>query len=335
MTHQLLIASDVHLDEDTADTVLRRVLPGLADAAVAHGVSDIALNGDIYELRYKVNVDLQNALRDWLIRVTGVTGRRVWFNPGNHDQVDLAGRNALEVFGDIPGVHVFTEPGANKWGFWVPYRRLGEDLRQAIPATPPPGCPPVLFLHHGLKGAWMNDNRRADEGVDPESMPAWRYVICGHYHKRQEIARTHGRAWYVGSPYQVSWHEAGQDKGYALWDPAAGELRYFNTDWGPRHHRVEAGPAGVDLSAVRPGDEVRVTAAAGVDLGGLSRALEATGAAFAVAPAAQVSQVDRMRVDATAGLRAYAMAYVDHAAPEGLDKDRLKAMFDSLAGGAP
>ena len=105
----MLIFSDLHLRDESADLVLGTILPGILKAAHEHQEKVIACLGDVLHFRYRVPAPLLNGLRDWCLKCVE-EGMELIFLPGNHDQYDLEGRNALEPLGSIPGVTVHTHP---------------------------------------------------------------------------------------------------------------------------------------------------------------------------------------------------------------------------------
>jgi len=322
----MIIFSDLHLDEDSADVVLGQILPGIFEAARRLGDPEIACLGDFWNLRYKVDVRLQNAVRDELLRwIEG--GVHIHVIPGNHDQVDVHGRNAMEVFDQlvVTGCYVYTKPTWNKHGLWLPYRKYQKDIIAALgPSRPAIPHANVLWGHCGLQHAWMNDQAQDKDGLPISAFSGFDTVILGHYHKRQKL----GNAYYVGSPRQVTAHEAGQEKGFAVWDGR--KLRFVTTEWGKRYHRIrlEKGKLTLDLSNIRPGDDVRVSTAVGIDPSVVGEKLATLGVQHTVTP--DVPPVEqRLDVAVGASLEDYAREYVN-TVPTLLDPGRLMSVFQEL-----
>jgi DNA repair exonuclease SbcCD nuclease subunit len=323
----MIIFSDLHLDVDSADVCLGHILPGILEATKQHKDKRVAFLGDFWHVRYRVVVRLQVAVRDELRR-WGDAGVSLEIIPGNHDQVDIGGRNALEVFDDLPHVRVYTEPTETKDGLWIPYRKRQEDiampLRQWREKRNGPG---VLFMHHGIRGAWMNDNRQNTEGL-PLGMFGSDTVLCGHYHKRQQIPDR--LIWYIGSPRQVSAKEVGQDKGYALWNGR--RLEWVTTQWGPRYHQLEVAKGqALDLSGVRTGDDLRIDVEDDLECQRIARALDGLNVRHTVTPKVK-SQAARISLDTTAqgiSLEDYARSYVEinHG---GLEATELWKLYEHL-----
>ncbi len=321
----MLIISDLHLTDDSAETVLGQVLPGIRQVSRETGDRHVAMLGDIFHVRYQVGVKLLNGLRDEL-----VAGHREAIKytviPGNHDQVNVEGRNALEVLGDLDNVTVYNEPTWDEHGLWFPYRKthLVAPLLHEMMARATRMAPYTLFIHQGIIGALMNDNFSNTDGLPIGMFEAFAMVICGHYHKHQYIGRNLA---YVGSPYQTKADEAGQAKGYCTWDGK--KLTHHPMDWGKRYHHL--GDNGeIDLEKVRAGDEIRGTLPSGstMNLEELAKSFEAMGAKHYIT-VEQAKLQNRLEVQDGAGLSAFAHAFVD-AVETPLDKDRLKKMFREM-----
>ena len=318
----MIIAADIHLREESEQTVLNDVLPGLYKAVLADPQMILAILGDFWHIRYRVSVRLQNVVAAWLQDI-GTAGGRVFFLPGNHDQISVIGENALEVFESMDHVKVFTNPERNEFGAWLPYRKRPEDTAEILRSWALP-LGSVIWAHIGARGAWMNNAIQDTDGIDPVLLAGHR-VISGHYHRRQ----ASGAVTYIGSPYQTKADEAGQVKGYATWEPLSSILTAVDTQWGPRYHNLTVGPDGkMDLTGVRPGDEVRALAPSGVDLGALGRELERAGIRSAITPSTEARE-GRLAVGAGATLGQYVEAYINQFAGR-LDPVKLKSIFAEI-----
>ena len=308
----MLLFSDLHLNEDSADVCLGEILPGIRQEAVDRGIRDVAFLGDFWDIRYRVVVRLLNAVRDELLKWAD-EGLDLRILPGNHDQIDIAGRNALEVFHHLPQVSVYTACTLDKDGYWIPYRKNREDLIYALTqydALAKSGRGEndagkrVLFSHHGVQGALQNDQHKDTEGLSPTFFKRFDRILMGHYHKRQTL----GSVIYVGSPRQVLRQEAGQLKGFALWNGQ--QIEWVDRFWGPRFHKARAEGGG------------------GIDQEALVKALDATGAQYVIEPEAQRNEA-RIEVKPGAGLRDFAEGYVELHRGE-LDGAELMEAYDAL-----
>lgn len=313
----MLLTGDIHLREESADVVFGEVLPGIYQEALARGEKWIVIAGDLLHVRYQVPVLIYNRLAE-VLKLWTAEGLVIVLVPGNHDQVDLAGRNALEVLAEIPGVTVLTEPCW--WGgvAWMPYRKGPEEIVRALLAllaSKPGDSSPVLFMHAGVTGAVMNEGASIydDEGVPLESLTPWTAVVCGHYHKPQRL----GNVRYLGSPWQTAADEAGQEKGIWLAPDDFGRftldsMEFLPQQWGPRYHNLEIKDGGVlDFAQFDKRDIVRVKTAAGVDPEAVGKALVQAGIEHHTVTPTVESPQERLEVAQGSPLTSYAQAYME------------------------
>lgn len=303
----MIVFSDLHLCEATANVVIGEVLPGILNAALERGDEQIAFLGDWWHVRHRIPVALQNEVARWL-RMVHRSDVSTTILPGNHDQIDEAGEHALEVFYEMPGVTVKKTPSWDRFGLWVPYRKNLEQVLAAVRIPKPEGCGDILFLHHGVQGAMLRAGVTDVDGSDPNEFEKWPLVLSGHYHAHQRV----GQVVYVGSPYQVDAGEACQAKGFVVVDarPGCKQFEFVKTNWGKRYHNIVLGKGeALDLSGIRPGDEVRVTSAPGVSVEKVSKQISDAGMVGIVTP--EVEQMEaRLQVTSEATLRDFARAYV-------------------------
>ena len=324
----MILFSDLHLKPESEQVALGEVLPGIRAACRRHDDKVVGFLGDWWHLRYAVDVRLQNAVRDELLRWQQ-DGIELIVLVGNHDQVDVAGRNAMEVFGDLPHVTVVSEPRWRDDGLWIPYRVRRQDIVAALLLPKPrASIPSVLFMHHGVRGAMMNSQVADTEGLELDLFQNFDTILCGHYHQRQQVGT---KLHYVGSPWQTKADEIGQSKGYAVWN--GGVLHYYDAAWGPRHYKVVVGSADqvVDLSMVRACDKVKIEITdAGVDAEKIARQVAAIG----VLPVIEhnVEHHVEQRLGAAGSIEEYAVRYAEMFAQEqSLDAARLIGVFKELA----
>jgi DNA repair exonuclease SbcCD nuclease subunit len=243
----MIVLSDLHLRESSED-VCFRVLDEIESLALGDD-KHIVCCGDFWHIRYQLNVRLLNRVAE-LMRRWEDLGLELDLVPGNHDQVDVAGRNALEVF-EGNNCLVWTEPGVDNLGHcgFVPYRKDRDEQLECLRAVAEE-TPAIIFGHFGIQGATMNNGQKDRDGLEvlTQLMSPRSHLVLGHYHKRQS-----GNGWeYVGSPYQTSFGEAGNACGVLHIDSG------FERAWtpievqAPTHHILKWDPAKDPEPPVRP-----------------------------------------------------------------------------------
>ena len=253
--------SDLHLTQKTAPLVFAALDELRADAEAHGGVTVLA--GDLLDQPYTAHMPIWDRLRELLWGWPG----EVYIIPGNHDMHDQeAGRHVLGGLAHQHRVKVISVPVSTKIGVMVPYihpkRDFAAALKSGMSARPMDHRVDVLWMHQGVRGAYMNRMVRDTTGLLSGDLPMWT-TISGHYHCPQNM----GPLIYCGSPYQTSFAEEGQQKGWLRWDDITEETvpkrigfefetpLHYTLDWA-RERPLEA------PDAVRPGvDRVRVRTA--------------------------------------------------------------------------
>ena len=325
----MFILSDIHLREETAAIVFGEVFPGIRKAMWDAKETHLAILGDVFHIRYSVSVDLLNRLTDFLADITLKDSVRVSILPGNHDQINVEGRNALEVLSHINGVIVHNEPVREGLAVWFPYRkpaRVEYFMASVFGDRIPIKRPDVLFIHHGIKGAWMNDGYQDPDGLDPKIFKGFKKIICGHYHKPQELGDL---IVYVGSPYQIDAGEAGQPKGYGIWDGK--KYEFVPMRWGPRYHLIDLKEGEhFDIADIDSRDEVRVTTANQKQAEEIGKLLAGPMHVRKHTVTPRVETNEARLQPANESISSYAMAYLNALASPDMDREKLAQLFQEI-----
>ncbi|KAK9831419.1 hypothetical protein WJX81_003210 [Elliptochloris bilobata] len=244
-----LVFSDLHVSTKTVDTCCQ-VLRCVREEAAARDAGVLFL-GDFWHARGALPVVALNSV---------LAEFRTWAQPtlmlvGNHDQVTLSGldHGLTPIAEACASVHVFDRPSVFLDALWLPFRRDPAELEACVRA-----CGPVraIFGHADVLGAFVNETFQAREGLPPELFPAEIPTYLGHYHKPHMVGNT--RVQYVGSPYEVSRSEAGQQKALLVLDAAWREVERIPLDLGARHFSLASAVPALPAH-LRSGDRVRWT----------------------------------------------------------------------------
>ena len=241
-----VVFSDLHVNRKTAPVAMQ-VLRAVHETALERDAGIIFL-GDFWHARGAIPVEpLVDALAEiskWRVPAVMI--------PGNHDQVTAGGEtHALTPLQAANPTHVRVLSRPTLWrdALWLPYRRDRDSLRRAVHeakasyAFTTEKSLRAIMCHVDVLGASMNETFQARDGIDPgvffiaegvdssrdgdDAMRAMAKkktipTYTGHYHKPHTVPGT--RITYVGSPYQVSRAEAGQQKALVVLDAEKGWL---------------------------------------------------------------------------------------------------------------
>jgi hypothetical protein len=256
----VIVTGDIHLTLETEPIVVEVFKSIKATPPGADG--GLTLLGDIFDVRHVVHARLLSTFRDCLSSLYPEIDH-VDIVVGNHDWWNLEGRNVLEHFERArhPMVHVHSEASTDGIVHFIPWASREKQLgwiRSAATKRPRP-----LLGHLAVRGAWMNLLRPDADGIDVDELRAFPRVLMAHYHMRHDVAPNIG---YVGSPYQVSYAEAGQPKGLTVLDGldlagGAGTARFVELNVGPKHHKIVVDadhPQEIQIPDAKPGDKLWV-----------------------------------------------------------------------------
>ena len=185
------------------------------------------------------------------------------FLVGNHDQVDLGGKShsLTPLQCSQPLIHVFDSPTVFRGALWLPYRRDKRIIEAAIGAASSSDLQlRAVMAHADVQTARFNYAIQSREGLPavglfPPDIP----VYTGHYHLPHTVPNT--KICYIGSAYQVTAAEAGEEKRMVVFDAENGwdMIEEIPLLVGPRYVRLasiqELESPGLEL---QPGDRVKV-----------------------------------------------------------------------------
>lgn len=348
---KILIFSDLHIhphkksSERLNDCL--KALEWVFRTASDRNISNIVFLGDLFHDRQKIDVLAYQRAFEILERHTTSGRFKLTLLLGNHDlwhhqKLDVSSVNPLRT---LPGVVVVAEPsvkeikgdGQSFYMGFLPYTHSPiEDLariEREWDFKVKGKANRVLGGHIAVDGAVWNARHRTlsdvtveHEGdmvrVGPEIFQSWDRVFLGHYHASQKMAPN---VEYVGSPLQLSFGEADQEKYIIIYDTETDVSEYVANDFSPRHLIIKEGE--VDAAELK-GNFVRleVDNIAGSHMTELrQRLVEEMG--VSTLEIKQTSRDESHVIDDAKSILSdedkMIERYVEQASPEGLDKETL------------
>jgi DNA repair exonuclease SbcCD nuclease subunit len=77
--------------------------------------------------------------------------------------------------------------------------------------------------HFEIAGFPMYRGMHAEEGLSHEMFAKYERVLSGHYHTRSKAENIE----YIGTPYEMTWQDAGDPKGFSVFDTATRQLDFI------------------------------------------------------------------------------------------------------------
>lgn len=270
---RVLLFSDVHVH--THKNSLSRLddclkaLEWSLQTAIDHGIADVLFLGDLFQDRQKIQILSYHKTYQVIRRYAN--DLNIFLLIGNHDMwySERTDITSVYPFGAISNVTVIDKPSsiqiAGHWIDFMPYTHNPlESVKTLIEGRN--HVSRILCGHIALDGAQLNTFHKTlsdisveYEGdmtkVDAEVFAPWKRVFLGHYHGAQKI----GHVEYVGSPLQLNFAEAFQEKHVIILDLETLETVYVKNHFSPVHLMVDEDRLdGIDLNntfvKIRPKD---------------------------------------------------------------------------------
>jgi hypothetical protein len=85
----------------------------------------------------------------------------------------------------------------------------------------------VAMGHLELNGFYVNRGATMEEGRDPDIFSRFKKVFTGHYHTRSD----NGTVFYIGNPYEMFFNDAGDRRGFVVFDTETLKHAYVNNPY--------------------------------------------------------------------------------------------------------
>ena len=81
----------------------------------------------------------------------------------------------------------------------------------------------VALGHFEIEGFEMHKGTYCDSGINPDVFTKFDMVLSGHFHTKS----TRGNITYVGTPYEMTWSDWGDQKGFGILDTDTREMKFI------------------------------------------------------------------------------------------------------------
>ena len=197
-----------------------------------NNITNIIDLGDTFDRRKFINfVSLDRAKRMFFDPIDK-NGYNFHVLVGNHDSFY---KNTLEInsmdllAGHYPNMKIYNEPSVEDFDgldiVMLPWICSGnqEQVDEIISTTKSQ----ILFGHLELSGYQMYKGQSINHGMDDKWLKKFDTVCTGHYHTRS----TKGNVNYLGCPYEMTWSDFDDPKGFHIFDTDTRELTFIENPY--------------------------------------------------------------------------------------------------------
>jgi predicted phosphodiesterase len=190
------------------------------------GIDTIIHMGDVVDRRKFINWKTVYQMREMFFDVCYERNINLHLVTGNHDtyfrntnQVNslsglrLADKENFTVYEksteiELDGTKIFIQP-------WICDENKEESLK-AIEET----NSQILFGHLEVRGFEMHLGQYSQTGVDASMFKKFDMAFSGHFHHKSD----NGNIYYLGNPYQITWSDYKDPRGFHIFDTKTREL---------------------------------------------------------------------------------------------------------------
>lgn len=109
---------------------------------------------------------------------------------------------------------------------WINFQNYSDALK-AMKDTPAQ----VMFAHLEVAGALMDKGNVNEHGMDLKVFKKFELVCSGHFHHKNKI----GNVQYLGCPYEMTWIDYQDPKGFHIYDTDTRELEFIRNPYSIFH----------------------------------------------------------------------------------------------------
>jgi DNA repair exonuclease SbcCD nuclease subunit len=195
-----------------------------------HGIDYIVHLGDIVDRRKNINFMSLHKMKKHFFDPIFENGYRLDVILGNHDVAfkntnEINAMNELFSYVNNPKFRYFSRPedvmiGETSIAYlpWICSGNYKESM-DFIQNTKSQ----ILFGHLELKGFEMYRGAINDHGFDAGIFSKFDLVCSGHFHHKSTIGNIN----YLGSPYEITWSDYNDPRGFHIFDTETRELTYI------------------------------------------------------------------------------------------------------------
>ena len=198
----------------------------------SHDINHVLILGDTFDRRKYVNFYSLDRAKKMFFDKLAEKNINVWMLTGNHDtyfkntndvnspELLLAEYNNIHVINSaatiyIEGTEICMVP-------WICADNYHESMKE-INDTPSTLC----MGHFEIAGFAMYKGMESHDGLSKDTFKKFDMVFSGHYHHRS----TDGHITYLGNPYELTWSDYNDPRGFHLFDLEKRKLEFIENPY--------------------------------------------------------------------------------------------------------
>lgn len=192
-----------------------------------HNIKHVIQLGDLFDRRKYINFRTLNEAKRIFFNLLEDAGVTLYTLVGNHDihfreSMDIVSTSLL--LGEYSNIHVYTEPATltldNTTFDMIPW--VCSENEAAVNTFIKSSKSDICCGHFEIEGFAMYRGIVAQGGMSVKTFDKYEQTWSGHYHTRS----NKGSITYVGTPYELTWQDYNDTKGYHIFDTTDRSLTF-------------------------------------------------------------------------------------------------------------
>ena len=194
-----------------------------------HDIKTVCHLGDIFDRRKYINFNTLKSCKRYFFKQAEDLGIDIHMIPGNHDTYfkntnDVNSPDLL--LGEYNNITLYQEPTEIMldrekvlylpWICGENYDRTMAKIKESDAKT--------CFGHFEFAGYFLLPGMPNLHGMDTDAFVDFDLVASGHFHHRH----SRGNITYMGNPYEITWSDYKDPRGFAIYDTVKRDLEYIN-----------------------------------------------------------------------------------------------------------
>lgn len=192
-----------------------------------HGITNIIQLGDVFDRRKYINFQTLKSCRQYFFDPMASKNLTCHVIIGNHDTYykNTNDVNSLTLLlNEYSNVRVYDTPSVAEFEdcriLMVPW--ICQDNEKVCLDAIASATTELIIGHFEISGFEMYRGAICDEGLDMKLFKENIPVLSGHFHHRSQ----HGHIHYLGTPYEITWSDYSDVKGFHVYDTDTKELTF-------------------------------------------------------------------------------------------------------------
>ena len=192
-----------------------------------NGITSVIQLGDVFDRRKYINFQTLKSCRQYFFEPMKSKKIKCHVIIGNHDTYykNTNDVNSLTLLlNEYTNVQVYDAPSVAEFEdckiLMVPW--ICQDNEKACLDAIATATTDLIIGHFEISGFEMYRGAVCDEGLDMKLFNENIPVLSGHFHHRSR----HGNINYLGTPYEITWSDYGDMKGFHVYDTDTKEMTF-------------------------------------------------------------------------------------------------------------